>query len=96
MEIALFWIAFSIVVGIAAGARGRSSGGWCVLALAISPVLALILLVLLPNLKGQPTPDTHVKCHDCAEFVRKEARVCRHCGCHLTPIDQIPTLDDAV
>lgn len=88
MEIALFWIAFSVVIGIAAGARGRSSGGWCVLALIISPVLALVLLVLLPKLKGEgaaPTPKTHVKCPDCAELVLMDARVCKHCGCRLTP-----------
>ena len=88
MEIALFWIIFSIIVGIAAGSRGRSSGGWCVLAMLISPVLALILLVLLPKLKGEgaaPSPSTHVKCHDCAELVLKDARVCKHCGCRLVP-----------
>lgn len=32
-----------------------------------------------------PTPDTHVKCPDCAELVRREAKVCRHCGCKLVP-----------
>jgi hypothetical protein len=31
------------------------------------------------------TPDTHVKCPDCAELVLKEARVCKHCGCKLVP-----------
>lgn len=38
------------------------------------------------GVKGmRPTPDTHVKCPDCAELVRREARVCRHCGCRLIP-----------
>lgn len=32
-----------------------------------------------------PSPDTHVKCPDCAELVKREARVCRHCGCKLVP-----------
>jgi len=32
-----------------------------------------------------PTPETHVKCPDCAELVRREARVCKHCGCRLIP-----------
>ena len=32
-----------------------------------------------------PTPETHVKCPDCKELVRKEARVCKHCGCKLIP-----------
>jgi len=31
------------------------------------------------------TPDTHVKCPDCAELIRREARVCKHCGCRLVP-----------
>lgn len=32
-----------------------------------------------------PTADTHIKCPDCAELVRKEAKVCKHCGCRLVP-----------
>lgn len=32
-----------------------------------------------------PTPETHVKCPDCAELIRKEARKCKHCGCSLVP-----------
>ncbi len=32
-----------------------------------------------------PTASTHVKCPDCAELVRREAKVCKHCGCRLVP-----------
>lgn len=32
-----------------------------------------------------PTTGTHVKCPDCAELIKKEARVCKHCGCKLIP-----------
>lgn len=35
----------------------------------------------------RPTPDTHVLCPDCREPVRKDARVCKHCGCRLIPQD---------
>ncbi len=31
------------------------------------------------------TPDTHLRCPDCAELVLKAARVCKHCGCKLVP-----------
>lgn len=34
---------------------------------------------------GVVGPETHVKCPDCAEFVRREARKCKHCGCGLIP-----------
>lgn len=33
----------------------------------------------------RPTPKTHVKCPDCAELVKREARVCKHCGSKLAP-----------
>jgi hypothetical protein len=36
---------------------------------------------------GTPTPNTHVKCPDCKELVLKEARVCKHCGCKLVPLE---------
>lgn len=94
MEFFLFWFIFAVILGVAAYGRGRSGIGWFFLAMIISPLLALILLVLLPNLKTEglaqpgtaaPTPDTHVKCPDCAELVMREARVCKHCGCKLVP-----------
>lgn len=30
---------------------------------------------------------THVRCPDCKELVRKDARKCRHCGTPLVPSD---------
>jgi hypothetical protein len=35
--------------------------------------------------EGEASPETHLRCPDCAELVRKEARVCKHCGAKLTP-----------
>lgn len=40
---------------------------------------------LIPAGSGEPTPETHVRCPDCAELVRREARKCKHCGCALVP-----------
>lgn len=34
---------------------------------------------------AHPHPSTHVHCPDCAELVLKQAKVCRFCGCKLTP-----------
>lgn len=93
MEIFIGWLVLSLIVGAIAGKRGRSSGGWALLALVISPLLAvLILLVLQDRSRGaalaaaeQPTPETHVRCPDCRELVRAEARRCKHCGITLIP-----------
>jgi hypothetical protein len=88
MEIVIGWIIFAVVVGIGAAYRGRSALGWTALSVVISPLLALVLLLLLPSLKiapGTPTPETHVRCPDCRELVLKDARRCKHCGITLVP-----------
>lgn len=35
-----------------------------------------------------PTPETHVRCPDCRELVRMDARRCKHCGVGLIPQSQ--------
>jgi len=92
VEFAVFYFILCIGIAIGANSRGRSAIGWFLLSLLISPLLSLIFLALASNLKaeavtkaGQPSPDTHVKCPDCAELVLNEARVCKHCGCKLIP-----------
>ena len=53
MELLIIWVIFAVIVGAAASGRGRSVAGWIVLAILISPLLALILLVVMPNLRDQ-------------------------------------------
>lgn len=87
MEILLLWLGIAIITGIAAGARGRSGFGWFLLGCVFS-LFALLAVLIIPSRKRDPhapTPDTHIRCPDCKEFVLKEARVCKHCGCKLVP-----------
>lgn len=102
MEIILFWFLVSIAIGIWASNKGRSGLGWFVLAVFISPILAAIFLAVSKDLSKQtlpttthgiPSPSTHVTCPDCAEYVLKQARVCKHCGCKLTPVPEAPPPD---
>jgi hypothetical protein len=90
MELVVVWFVLSFVVGIAAARANRSSGGWALLALIISPLLAGLALALVgaspaPTSVDASGPDTHVRCPDCRELVRKDARKCKHCGSSLTP-----------
>jgi phosphotransferase system glucose/maltose/N-acetylglucosamine-specific IIC component len=91
MTIALFWVLFSIAVGVLASNKGRSGFGWFLLSLIVSPVLGLIFCAVSKNLaltaveNALPTGDTHLKCSQCAEFVLPEAIKCKHCGASLTP-----------
>ena len=53
MRTVLFsWVMLSMVVGVAAASRGRNPA-WLLLALVISPLVAALLLVALPNLKTE-------------------------------------------
>ncbi|WP_431732425.1 zinc ribbon domain-containing protein [Chromobacterium vaccinii] len=43
---------------------------------------------MLPSIKIDPEaphPDTHVRCPECRELVRMDARKCKHCGNGLRP-----------
>jgi len=48
------WVAFSLVVAVAASTRQRSWLGWLVLALITSPLFACLLLLALPDLRRRP------------------------------------------
>ena len=72
----------SVIIGARlARQRGRSTLRWAIICFFIN-IFGLILLWLLPS---EPTPETHVLCPDCREFVQKDARVCKSCGCKLIP-----------
>lgn len=52
MELAvMIWLILAIVIGAAASARGRSGGGWFLLALILSPLIAGLALLLFPSQK---------------------------------------------
>lgn len=86
----IFWLLFSLVVGVMASHRGRGGYGWFLLACLISPLLAFLFLVASPNLAESaavraPTEKSHVRCPACAELVLPEAVKCKHCGATLVP-----------
>ena len=57
MGILVVWLLFALVAGAAAAQRGRSFAGWTLVAIFLSPLLALILLVILPNVREQEARD---------------------------------------
>lgn len=95
MEVVVGWLLFAGLVAYWAGTRGRSGLGWFVLACLLSPLVAALILAILPKSGAASlprdetgaaiTPDTHVRCPDCRELVRRDARKCRHCNTALVP-----------
>jgi hypothetical protein len=67
MTIFVLWFALSILVGVFAHVRrNRDGGGWFILALVISPLIAGILVAVLPEKAGRialapPVDDRELK-----------------------------------
>jgi len=103
MEFALIWIVGAVIVAAAASGRGHSGLGWFLLSLLISPLLALIAVLVIPNRAAAEAErrkeeaelaDTK-PCPRCAERVKKAAAVCRFCGHEFEPEpEQAPLVAD--
>ena len=76
------WLAGAVLAGLAARGRGRSGWWWLLSWIGVAFVL------VLPSRRrdpATPTPETHVRCPECRELVRMDARRCKHCGNRLVP-----------
>lgn len=57
MEVFIFWVAFSIIIGVLANKRGRNGVLWVIISALISPIISGIILFILPNLKKEEEED---------------------------------------
>lgn len=49
MELVLFWVIFSSLAGYYATTKRRSGIGWFLFSMVLSPLIALIFLLILPG-----------------------------------------------
>ena len=94
MGLFVAWIAFSIVAGVIASNKGRSSVGFFFLALVLSPILGIIAaLIAKPDEKkidkSKIAAGDSKKCPFCAEVIKAEAMVCRYCGRELAEAKEV-------
>lgn len=88
MEMFVGWVLLSVAVAFWASKKGRGPGRWLLLALVLSPLLAGVFLAVADDVspgaeERRYSHLTHVRCPDCRELVRKDARKCKHCGTAL-------------
>lgn len=79
--VVLVWIALALLVGVWARSWKRNAVLWCVLALVLSPLLVGLALLISGN------ATKHKTCPKCAESVKFDALVCKHCS-HSFEISQ--------
>lgn len=79
MELFLFWVICGIAAAAVASSKGRSGFGWFVLGIFLGP-FALLMVGFMPKLEPEKINQDTRKCPFCAEFIKPEAKVCKHCG----------------
>lgn len=82
----LIWIILAVLVGMYAGKKGRSTVGFFLLSLVLSPLIGfLAALVAEPQRDIVAANAGMKKCPECGEYVQGEARICRFCRHEFWP-----------
>lgn len=98
MEWFIVWIGLAIATSVSASNKGRSGLGWFIIGFITGPIGLIISLVLSKDEKAIELDSlykgTHKKCPYCAEMVKKEAVVCKHCNREIIDSrEELPAAD---
>ncbi len=88
MELLFLWIVLGLVIALIARSKGRSGFGWFVYGALIWPVALVHILVLRRTVEAEERharAEGRIPCPHCAEFVKRQARVCLHCRQDISP-----------
>lgn len=82
--IIICWIVMGVLCALIALAKRRSGLGWFLLGCLFGPLALLFAAAMsaAPRAQGEPA-HTLKTCPDCAETVKIQAVVCKHCGQRL-------------
>lgn len=86
--IVVLWIIFAILVGGYASSKGRSGFGFFLIAALLSPLIGFIIALAVSPINSKVEQKAlkagdMKKCPSCAELVKAEAKLCKHCHSQL-------------
>lgn len=98
MFVMVAYIVLVVACGILASKKGRSVIIWLLLSILLTPLVLIILLCLSDldtekdkNMRQIESMD-YRDCPFCAESIKREAMVCKHCGKDVEPKTSIPKI----
>ncbi|WP_157118879.1 hypothetical protein [Azohydromonas lata] len=75
------WVVCALLMALLAKHRGRSAVGWTFASLALSPLAALPLLLMMKNMNSEENiPANLMRCPHCSELISRDAPKCKFCG----------------
>ena len=88
MVLVVLWLIFAIMVALFAKSKGHSGILYFFISVVLSPLIGFIIaLVISPGVEKIEekalSTGSMKKCPNCAELVKAEAKVCKHCSGEL-------------
>lgn len=101
MTMVVVWVGLCLIPAVVAHNKGRGGLNMFLVSLVLSPLIGLAWAIAMKRqaelndvAAREGHSKTHWVCPSCAEIVRRDAKVCKHCGRELPAPPALPGIND--